>query len=249
MYLPFSSVCDDFYVNMRLATQLPLPHNRETILHFFERVQKRFPEMTRFRKYDNGDLAIEESRDADSYRWVTLEAKRLCAGHVNPESLDDALKIHGMLLEQAPYDLGLSPVEVDYLDILFGFDLSYRGNHDEIIAQSLFADSPLHCLLEGNPDAKAVDIQPSLTVALSEDCRLQARIDIVTRTNSYQVRTGDYSNDVISVYCVVRRYWGDRPKAPMHELIKDLAARAEDLCVSQVIPKVIQPISAAIAAR
>src|SRR5690606_32258526 len=121
MYLSFSSVCDDFYINMRLATQLPLPHNRETILHFFERIQKRFPEMTRVRKDDNGALATAESRDNDSSRWVTLAAKRLCAGHVHPASLEDALKVHSMLLEQAPYDLGLSPVEVDYLDVLFGF--------------------------------------------------------------------------------------------------------------------------------
>lgn len=249
MYMPFSSVCDDFYINLRLATQLALPHNRETVLHFFERVQKRFPQMSRFRKYDNGDLSIEESRDNDAYRWVTLESRRLCAGHVNPPELDEAMKLHTMLLEQAPYDLGLSPVEVDYLDILFGFDLSFRGNHDEIVAESLLRESPLNCLLDENPEAKAVDIQPSITVALSEDCRLQARIDVVTRTNSYQVRTGDYSNDVISVYLVLRRYWGDRPKEPMHELIKQMAERAETLCVEQVVPKVVKPISAVIASR
>ena len=166
MYAPFASVCDDFYVNMRLATQLSLPHNRETVLHFFERVQRQFPEMSRFRKYDNGDLSIEENRDNDSYRWVTLESRRLCAGHVNPESLDESLKLHGLLLQQAPYELGLSPVEVDYLDILFGFDLSFRGNHDEIISESLLGESPLNCLME-EQGAKAVDIQPSITVALS----------------------------------------------------------------------------------
>ncbi len=249
MYMPFSSVCDDFYINMRLATQLNLPNNRETVLHFFERVQKRFPEMSRFRKHDNGDLAIEESRENESYRWLTLEARRLVAGHVNPESFEEALRLHSMILEQVPYDLGLSPVEVDYLDILFGFDLSYRGNHDQIIAQSLLHDSPLHCLLDENSDARPVDIQPSITVALSEDCRLQARIDIVTRTNSFQVRTGEYGNEMISVFLVLRRYWGDRPKEPMHELIKDLGRRAEEICIEQVIPKVIAPISAAIAAK
>ncbi len=104
MYTPFASVCDDFYVNMRLATQLSLPHNRETVLHFFERVQRQFPEMSRFRKYDNGDLSIEENRDNDAYRWVTLESRRLCAGHVNPESLEDSLKLHSLLLQQVPYD-------------------------------------------------------------------------------------------------------------------------------------------------
>src|SRR4051794_5193004 len=238
MYAPFASVCDDFYINMRLSTQLSLPHNRETVLHFFERCQRQFPEMTRFRKYDNGDLSIEENRDNDAYRWVTLESKRLCAGFVNPESLEEAMKLHTMLLQQAPYDLGLSNVEIDYLDILFGFDLSFRGNHDEIIAESLLHDSPLGCLL-GETDAKAVDIQPSITVALSEDCRLQGRIDVVTRTNSYQVRTGDYGNDVISVYLILRRYYGDRPKEPMESLLASMAERAEGLCVSHLIPKVI----------
>jgi hypothetical protein len=248
MYAPFASVCDDFYVNMRLATQLSLPHNRETVLHFFERVQRQFPDMSRFRKYDNGDLSIEENRDNDSYRWVTLESRRLCAGHVNPESLDESLKLHGLLLQQAPYELGLSPVEVDYLDILFGFDLSFRGNHDEIISESLLGDSPLNCLME-EQGAKAVDIQPSITVALSEDCRLQGRIDVVTRTNSYQVRTGDYSNDVISVYLILRRYWGDRPKEPMEKLLADMAQRGEELCINHLIPKVLKPISNVISSR
>lgn len=248
MYAPFASVCDDFYVNMRLATQLSLPHNRETVLHFFERVQRQFPEMSRFRKYDNGDLSIEENRDNDSYRWVTLESRRLCAGHVNPESLDESLKLHGLLLQQAPYELGLSPVEVDYLDILFGFDLSFRGNHDEIISESLLGESPLNCLME-EQGAKAVDIQPSITVALSEDCRLQGRIDVVTRTNSYQVRTGDYSNDVISVYLILRRYWGDRPKDPMEKLLADMAQRGEELCLNHLIPKVLKPISSVISSR
>ena len=74
MYVPFASVCDDFYVNMRLATQLSLPHNRETVLHFFERVQRQFPEMSRFRKYDNGDLSIEENRyGPDAKRHFGLE--------------------------------------------------------------------------------------------------------------------------------------------------------------------------------
>src|SRR3954453_8529240 len=180
MYLPFASVCDDFYVNMRLATQLNLPHNREVVLHFFERVQRQFPEISRFKKYDSGDLSIEENRDNDSYRWVTLESRRLCAGHVNPESVDESLKLHSLLLQQAPYELGLSPVEVDYLDILFGFDLSFRGNHDEIISESRRGDSPLNCLME-EQGPKAVNIHPSITVALSEARRLEGHIDIITR--------------------------------------------------------------------
>jgi hypothetical protein len=248
MYNPFSAFCDDFYVNMRLSTQLNLPHSRDTVLHFFERIQKEYPSLSRFRKHDNGDLCLEENRDSDAYRWLTLESRRLLSGHVNPPTIEESLKIHQLLLQLAPYNLGLSPVEVDYLDVLFGFDLSFRGNHDEIVAESLLPESPLASLLE-EPGAKAVDIQPSITVALSEDCRLQARIDVITRTNSYQVRTGDYANDVISVYLILRRYWGDRPREPMENLFQQMAEKAESLCTSYIVPKLLRPISSAIASR
>jgi hypothetical protein len=245
---PFSAFCEDFYINMRLGSQLNLPHHRETLLHFFERIQKQFPRMTRFRKTENGEFNIEEDRSGDSYRWCSLESKRLSGGHVNPASIEEALKLHTLLLEQAPYQLGISPIEIDYLDILFGFDLAFSGNHDEIIAESLFADSPLTCLNEEH-GAKAVDFQPTVTVALSEDCRLQARIDIVTRTNSYQVRTGDYSDDVISVYLILRRYWGDRPRDPMEQLLANMAERADGICHNHILPRIVKPISAAIASR
>lgn len=245
---PFSAFCEDFYVNMRLGSQMSLPHNRETVLHFFERVQKEFPQMSRFRKSDNGEFNLEEDRSNQSYRWMSLENKRLSSGHVNPGSVEDSLKLHRLLLEQAPYQLGISPVEVDYMDVLFGFDLEFSGNHDEIIAESLFPESPLTCLTE-ETGAKAVDFQPTVTVALSEDCRLQARIDIVTRTNSYQVRTGDYSDDCISVYLILRRYWGDRPKLPMEKLMEQMAEKADHLCQTHIVPKVLRPISSAIASR
>src|SRR5437868_15343818 len=94
MSVPYSAFCDDFYVNMRLGSQLSLPHSRETVLHYFERVQKEYPNMSRFRKAENGDMSIEEDRTGSSYRWLTLESKRVASGHVNPESVADAMKIH-----------------------------------------------------------------------------------------------------------------------------------------------------------
>jgi hypothetical protein len=244
----YSSFCENFYVNLRLGSQLNLPHQRETLLHFFERIQKEFPSMTRFRKTNGGNFNLEEDRSAQNYRWVSLEQRRLSAGHVNPDSIEQALQLHTLLLQLAPFHLGISPVEIDYLDILFGFDLTFSGNHDEVISESLLADSPLNCLSE-EPGTRPVDIQPTITVALSEDCRLQARIDIITRTSSYQIRTGDYNDDVISVCLILRRYWGDRPRIALEKLIAELAERAEHLCDARILPKIVRPISSAIASR
>jgi hypothetical protein len=227
----FGSFCDDFYVNMRLGSHMPLPNGRDTTLHFFEQVQKRFPQMTRFRKGDSGEMNLEEDRAQESYRWLSLDGKRLTSGHVNPITVEDGLGLPTLLLEMAPHQLGISGLEIDYLDVLLGFDLEFAGNHDEIVAESLMGASPLLCLGE-EAGARFVDFQPSVTMALSEDCRLQARIDVV-----------------ISVYLILRRYWGERQRTALEEQLKEMAQRAEQLAQTRLVPNLLKPISTAIASR
>lgn len=245
---PYRAYCDDFYVTLRLGSQVALPQQRETVLHYFEQLQKAFPGMTRFRKSENGELHLEEDRSNESYRWTSLESRRLSAGYINPPALEDAGKLHASTLEMAQPLLGISPVEIDYLDVLFGFDLEFSGNHDEIITESLLPESPLTSLMD-EQGARPVDVQPTVTVSLSEDCRLQARLEVITRTNSYQVRTGAYSDEPISIYLVLRRYWGDRPRMPIEQIAQELLERADALCTSHVVPKILRPVSAAIASR
>ena len=72
---------------------------------------------------------------------------------------------------------------------------------------------------------------------------------MLTRTDNYQVRTGEYNDDEISIYLTVRRYWGDRPKEPMEQLLAKMADRADHLCQTHIVPKVLRPISSAIASR
>ena len=55
MATSYGLLCDDFYVNMILNTELELPTGRDTILHFFERIQRQFPAMNTF--YQRGNFA------------------------------------------------------------------------------------------------------------------------------------------------------------------------------------------------
>lgn len=247
MAINLGDFCDDFYVNARIGSQMPLPQERGTLLNFFEQLQKAFPGMTRFRRGD-GELSIEEERTDNSYRWVNIESNRMGSGHVNPASVDEAMNLHRLVLELAPYQLSISPVEIEYLDVLFGFDLEYKGNHDEIVAEALVENAPMGCLLEV-PGARPVDVQPSITVALSEDCRTQARLEVTTRTSSYQVRTGEYASDVLSVYLIARRYWGDRPHRALEDVAEELRRHGERLCERYVVERVLQPLQALIASR
>src|SRR6266481_5012071 len=134
---PYSSLCDDFGIYVYMNTKMELPTNRETVLHFFESLRKRFPQMTDFDHRDSGEYVLEEDREQGSYRWVTLETRRLCSGYVNPPTIEAADQQHEKLLEIAPPHLGLESIDCEALDVLFAFDFVYQGNHDEVVAEAL----------------------------------------------------------------------------------------------------------------
>src|SRR6266508_382185 len=106
---PYSSLCDDFGVYVYLNTKMPLPSGREAVLHFFDSLRKTYPTMTDVDGRDSGEFVLEEDREQGSYRWVTLEQKRLCAGYVNPPALENADTMHALGLESAPYPLDFTP--------------------------------------------------------------------------------------------------------------------------------------------
>ena len=94
----YSALADDCYSNMNLSTEMPLPTNRETILGFFERLQKSYPTMRNFYTRDNGDLVLEEDKDQGHQRWLSIEARRINSGFINPTDLDAALAFYRDLL-------------------------------------------------------------------------------------------------------------------------------------------------------
>jgi hypothetical protein len=244
MAAEFTSACDDFYVNLRLGTHLPLPHERHTLLSLFEQLQKAYPSMTKFRR-NEGECSMEEPRVDNRYRWVILDHHRLSAGHVNPPSVETAMTLHRFVLEQANYQLGVRPVEVEYVDILFGFDLEYRGDHAELIAEILVEPAPLACLLEA-PQARPLAAAQSVTVALEEGTNLQARVDVVGRGGQFDA---DGPPEVISVYLAVRRLLGDKPRKLEPALLDELEGHCQRLASRYVMPRVLWPLRSAIESR
>ncbi len=212
----YSSLCDDFGAYVYLNTKMDLPSGRETILHFFEGLRKTYPQLTDFDARENGELVLEEDREQGSYRWVTVETRRLCSGYVNPPELDAADALHEHVLEVAPFHLDLSPLDYEALDVLFAFDFMYNGNHDEVVAEAIGLNTTLEGVLQ-LPGSRVINYEPSMMLALDEACRLQCRLSVETRTNAYQIRTGQFPEAAISVYFTIRQYWG---KQPYKELVE-----------------------------
>jgi hypothetical protein len=244
--MDFGSIADDFFVNVDLQTALALPRSRETILHFFEAVQRKFPSMTSLYERESGEFVLESDRENGSYQWVEVQSRRLSAGSFNPRDLDAACALHRWLLEGSVYFLGVNSLDIEALDVLFGFNLHFRGNRDAIVADALLGGSALGAIAVDISD-RAIECEPNLVVSLDEDCSLQARLSLETRSNNFQVRTGQYEDEPISVYFTVRQY--PRPGAMLN--LKDAFGQQRDLCEDlvcrAVIPNVVQPLATAIA--
>jgi hypothetical protein len=153
-----------------------------------------------------------------------------------------------MVLELAPHLLTISLLDCEALDLMFGFDFTYEGNHDEVVAEALGLGSGLEGLLEV-PGARVINFEPSVTLALDESCRLQCRLSLETRTNAYQIRTGEFAEDQISVYFTVRQYWGTGPDQSYLESFRRQREIGEDIVQRKIIPRVVRPLAQAIASR
>ena len=244
----YGSLADDMYMNVNLATEMELPGHRETVLHFFECVRKKYPTMRKFHARDKRDFVLEEDKEQGRYRWVAVEPRRFCSGHVNPASIEDALDQHRFLLDLAPALLSMSPLDCEAIDVLFGFDFAFRGNHNSLLAEALGPGPALEGVGDV-PGSKLINYEPSLTIAVDEECRTQVRVSTETRTNAFQVRTGEFAEEQLSVYVTARQYGSLEGGETYVDTVERLARLAQDVIESCVVEQILRPLARTIALK
>ncbi|NLX12177.1 MAG: hypothetical protein GXY44_00785 [Phycisphaerales bacterium] len=249
----FGAHCDDFFASCRLFLKLDLPLERETILHFFDRIRREIPTLRHFRRRDTNCLVLEEqdpdTRDNEPHRWLRLESQAMRFGYLAPPSPAAWQTYGNFVLEQAPFHLTINDLDLDHIDLVYGFDLEYNGNHDQLVAETFFADHPLTPLLLGDEAVHTIDCQPYFGIALSADCNTQAYVEIKGRTSSFEVRTGEYETQILSVYLTLRGYWTSTESASLSSTFTRLVNLANELAAQRVVPLVVNPLALAIASR
>jgi len=240
----YGALCTDFYINQKVALKLDLPTARETVLDMFDRIRRELPHMERFRRYD-GELALESLEENRTYSWVALRKTTVRSGWVNPETLDEAYRLHRLILETAPYFLSISPLDIDHLELVFGFDFEAETNRDAVVFRALLADSPLAALVDQDNET-VIEAQPFLGIALDTGGETQAFVEVKTRTKREAAIGGQHGGEPISVYLTVRRVGGLRTVEEFLATFADLAHQAETLAEQRVIPHVVAPIHAAL---
>jgi hypothetical protein len=267
----YSAYATDFYINQRLNLKMDLSMRRDTVLSFFDRVRRDIPEMDRFKRYTD-ELALESRPAADTgasashgigsgggsggasgaQQWVAVRKTSIRSGSVNPDSSEAGYRLHRLALESAPYYLDISPLDIDHLEVLYGFDMMASGNHDGIVFNALHSGSPLASLVDGlqtksEHNLRLVDCQPLIGLSLSDDSELQAHFEVKTRSGNRQGRGGgDFREDPISVYLIVRKYGPFEKVKDLETVFDQLTAKGEELLDSVVLPRLLGPIRDAI---
>ncbi len=125
----------------------------------------------------------------------------------------------------------------------------FIGSHDEIIAEALFGSTAFSCLLD-LPSASPVSFSPAVVVALSEDCRTQARIGVESKTGIIENEKQKYKSDeAISLFFTVRQYPSSTEKFDALASFQHQCRLAEELMAEKIIPNFVQPLTSVIAQK
>jgi len=245
----YSSLCDDFYLDMYINTELDLPTERDTILAFFERIQKQFPIMGYFYRRGKSEYCLEEDRNLGQYRWISLETDRISSGVANPPDFEMAYSQDKLVLELMPYMLSVNHLDIDSLDVTFAMDFDFAGSHDEVIAEALLGPSAFNSLLD-LPEVRPIGFSPAMVVALSEDDHTQARISIESKTSIFEPeKKGQNEGEAICLSLTIRQYPSNTGVFNPLESFENQCRLAREFMDEKIVPNFVKPLTETIAQK
>ena len=163
-------------------------------------------------------------------------------GHVNPQTLKEAHQYHQLILELTPYHLTISPLDIDHVELLYGFDLECENNHDQVVYEALHASGQLAGLQEIK-DGKIIDCQPMFRFALTEDGSGQATFEVETRARGKRGTTSRTRHEPISLFLSLCHYGPVDKLEDLKAISAALSKHAERLAMDRLVPDLLLPIS------
>ncbi len=240
----YRALATDFYVNQKVAVKMDLPRTRDTVLELFERIRRQFPSMAGFRRYRD-ELALESPQSEMPHRWLAIRANSIRSGVVNPNTLSEGYSLHRQVLESAPAYLSMTALDIDHVELLYGFDLAAGGNHDAIVLDALIPGSPLAALLD-IPGAIPMDCQPIIGLSLGDRGDVEVNFEVKTRPGAHQPRDTPEGQDPISVYLTLRKFGPVGDIKDLDKIHRQLTSIGEELVENRLVPGLLMPIREAI---
>ena len=244
----YISDADDFYVNVHLNTEMELPNNRDTVLHFFEQMKKGFPGAAELL---HAGERRPRPRGGQGAGIVSLAGDRAAPAVLGADQSRDARRC----VSPARAGPGSGSAAVD--DQL----ARLRGARRHVRLRLQFRRQPrrgggrgargwawpgrtLRAAARPGDQLRAVDdagAERVVSTSVPAGDRDPDQCD--------QVRTREYGDDQISVYFTVRQYWGSGPELTFLESLRRQREIGEEILQQSVIPRIVRPLAQVIASR
>ena len=144
--------------------------------------------------------------------------------------------------------MSVSTLDCESLNVMFGFDYTYRGNHNELLIEALGVIPAFERMAEVE-GATVICHEPSIQLALDDDCRIQCRLSIESRTSAYHVRTREFPEEQLSVYLTARRYGSLDPNELYTSAMDELSKVCVRMVDNYVIDNILRPLQQTIAIK
>ena len=236
----FGTFCSDFYINQKIMLSMDLPKMKESASELFDRIRREIPEFERIRPFED-EVALETAEIEGQYQWVGLRPRSIGSGVVNPTHVEKAYELHRLVLELTPYYLSLTPLQIECIELVFGFDLPARENRNAVVMQSLLGNSPLATLADDGLE-QLIDVQPRIGFALNESCDVQAFVEIKTRMSAAETATQIFQDEPISVFLTVRKNGPIQDIEDFASTFSRLSGHIEHIAEHRVIPDIVVPL-------
>ena len=245
---PYASLCDDFYFNTHIQTEMELPSSRETVLHYFEQLQRRYPKLGHFYQRQPGEFILEEDKSYGAYRWASVEQKRISSGIVNPNSLEEAMEQHQQILEMVPYQLSVSRLDCASISLVYGFDFHCNGNHNLVLAKTIGMPLALESMA-ARQGSFLMNFEPAIQISLDPMLQTHARVHFEPRTTLYEPRGTTENGQLLSAYVTITRFESLAPEESFTEELLRLHGLMRELLDNHIADPILRPLQNAIATR
>jgi hypothetical protein len=145
-----------------------------------------------------------------------------------------------------PHLLSVSPLDCESLTVTFCFQFNYEGNHSALLAEVLGVPSSLEGVTNNIGISRLVAFDPSFRIAISEDCRTQARVHFKNHTSACHVRNGEFPDEAVGVCLTIYGFGSLASGETYVSRFDELVAHGDAIIEKQMMGQVLLPLQQAI---
>jgi hypothetical protein len=232
----------DVVFNTSVRFKDPLEIDEKEVLGLFGEVMQAIPELNDYRR-EGDDFDLIERITGKPARHLRVRKKGITLAVAPPYRLEDLHRTAKCVYPLIARHLKPTPFMIEFLDIAFQFEFSFKGNHDVLVLTRLFAGTP-YAQIATEIEGAVLDFQPALSVSLSKDHSVIALIEIHTSTSLREIESRTFDGDEIKLVCGVAKVRGLASQS-LESTYDSVYSHAVPFVQNKLVTSVVEPLRAA----